>query len=598
MVKVNHEKLKAWVDETTKLCQPDQVVWVDGSEEERIRLEKRGIARGQLIPLDEKKFPGCYYSRSSSNDVARTEHLTYICTRNKEDAGPTNNWMAPEEGYKKAAELYKGSMKGRTMYVIAFSMGPVGSPFSKIGVEITDSIYVVLNMRIMTRMGQRVLDQLGSDGAFTKCLHSKADLDVSHRLILHFPEDNTIWSVGSAYGGNALLGKKCLALRIASWQANKENWLAEHMLILGIEHPDGKIEYVTAAFPSACGKTNLAMLIPPAGLKAKGYKIWTVGDDIAWLRVGPDGRLWACNPEAGFFGVAVGTNTKSNPNAITTIKKNTIFTNVLLGDDLSVWWEDGEGEPPASGTTWNAQPWKPGMKDADGKPVVGAHPNSRFTAPAEQCPSISPKWQDPQGVPISAIIFGGRRERLAPLVFESFDWKHGVYVGATVASERTAAQVGAIGEVRRDPMAMLPFCGYNMGDYFGHWLEMGASIPKPPKIFHVNWFRKGADGKFMWPGYGENLRVLEWILARTRGEGKATKTPIGYTPTPDAIDLTGLNLPAGVMEKLLEVRPEEWTTELADVKKFFDQFGTRLPEEMRVQLDALKDRLQTKVGAA
>ncbi|HEX4046912.1 MAG TPA: phosphoenolpyruvate carboxykinase (GTP) [Elusimicrobiota bacterium] len=597
MVNIKHAKLKAWVDEIVSICTPDAVVWVDGSEEEKKRLEKRGIARGQLIPLDPEKFPGCFYSRSNSNDVARTEHLTYICAKDKDLVGPTNNWMSPEEGYKKAREILKGSMKGHTLYVIPFSMGPVGSPFSKIGVELTDSIYVVLNMRIMTRIGRPVLDQLGADGEFVKCLHSKADLDVNKRMILHFPEDNTIWSVGSAYGGNALLGKKCLALRIASWQARNEGWLAEHMLILGVEHPDGKIEYVTAAFPSACGKTNLAMLIPPEGLKAKGYKIWTVGDDIAWLRPGPDGRLWACNPEAGFFGVAPGTNSKTNPNAMATMTRDTIFTNVLLGDDLTVWWENGEGEPPASGTNWEGKPWKPDFKDKDGKPLLGAHPNSRFTAPAGQCPSIAKNWEDPKGVPISAIIFGGRRERLAPLVFESLDWNHGVYLGATVASERTAAADGTVGEVRRDPMAMLPFCGYNMGDYFGHWIEMGAKVKNPPKVFHVNWFRKDEKGKFLWPGYGENLRVLEWILARARGEGKAAKTPIGLVPTQDALDLTGLSLPAGALDKLLEVKPEEWTGELDGVKTFFEKFGTHLPKALWAQFNALKDRLKTKVAA-
>ncbi|MBI3564893.1 MAG: phosphoenolpyruvate carboxykinase (GTP) [Elusimicrobia bacterium] len=597
MIDCKHEKLKAWVDEVVTTCEPDQVYWMDGSEEERVRLEKRAVARGFLIPLDPVKHPGSFYARSKTNDVARTEHLTYICTRNKEDAGPTNNWMSPEEGYKKAREFFKGSMKGRTLWVIPFSMGPVGSPFSKIGVELTDSIYVAMNMRIMARVGQPVLDALGTNGEFVKCLHSRADVDIEHRLILHFPEDNTIWSVGSAYGGNALLGKKCLALRIASWQARNEGWLAEHMLILGIESPDGKVEYITAAFPSACGKTNLAMLIPPEGLKHKGYKVWTLGDDIAWLRPGPDGRLWACNPEAGFFGVAPGTNSKTNPNAIKTVSKNTIFTNVLLGDDLTVWWEDGEGAPPASGTSWDGKNWKPGMKDKDGKPVLGAHPNSRFTAPAGQCPSIAKNWDDPKGVPISAIIFGGRRERLAPLVFESLDWNHGVYVGATVASEKTAAAMGTVGEVRRDPMAMIPFCGYNMGDYFGHWVNMGAKMKNPPKIFHVNWFRKDEKGKFLWPGYGDNLRVLEWILARTRGEGKADKTPIGFVPAKDALDLKGLDLPAGTMDKLLAVKPEEWTGELDGVKKFFDQFGDHFPKALWEQFESLKNWLKTKVAA-
>ena len=596
MATIRHEGLKAWIDETARLGQPDQVCWVDGTEEERSRLAKRAIARGFVIPLDQDRYPGCYYSRSNPNDVARTEHLTYICTSGREDAGPTNNWMPPEEGYAKAREIVQGSMKGRTMYVIPFSMGPIGSPFSKIGVEITDSLYVVLNMLIMTRAGSKVLDHLGTDGSFTKCLHTRADLDVRRRLILHFPEDNAVVSTGSAYGGNALLGKKCLALRIASWQARQENWLAEHMLILGIEK-DGKTDYVTAAFPSACGKTNLAMLIPPRGLKAKGYKIWTLGDDIAWLRVGRDGRLWACNPEAGFFGVAPGTNSKTNPNAIATIRKNTIFTNVLLGDDLSVWWEDGEGEPPASGTSWDGKPWTPGLRDADGKPVPGAHPNSRFTAPASQCPSIAPNWEDPQGVPISAIIFGGRRERLAPLVFEALDWAHGVYAGATVSSERTAAAVGKVGEVRRDPMAMLPFCGYNMGDYFGHWLQMGGRMSCPPKIFHVNWFRKDENRQFLWPGYGENLRVIEWILARCHGKGKAARTPIGFVPAKGALDLAGLNLPEGAMDKLLEVKAEDWAAELDGVKVFFDQFGAALPKELWRQYDALKDRLKTKVPA-
>ncbi len=596
MKTIKHKELGNWVNETAKVGEPDQIYWVDGTPGEKDRLTKRAIARGFIIPLDQEKYPGCYYSRSHSSDVARTEHLTYICSKNKEDAGPTNNWMSPEEGYAKSAEILKGSMHGRTMYVIPFSMGPIGSPFSKIGVEITDSLYVVLNMLIMTRVGDKVLEQLGTNGAYTKCLHTRADLDVQHRFILHFPEDNTIVSTGSAYGGNALLGKKCLALRIASWQARQEKWLAEHMLILGIEK-NGKTDYIVAAFPSACGKTNLAMLIPPEGLKGKGYKIWTLGDDIAWLRKGKDGRLWALNPESGFFGVAPGTNSKTNPNAMKTMARNTIYTNVLLGDDLSVWWEDGEGQPPASGVAWDGKPWKPGMKDAAGKPVLGAHPNSRFTSPANQCPSIAPNWEDPEGVPISAIIFGGRRERLAPLVFESFDWSHGVYVGSTMASERTAAADGKIGEVRRDPMAMIPFCGYNMGDYFAHWLEMGSEVSKPPKIFHVNWFRKDENRKFLWPGYGENLRVLEWILSRCHGEGKAEKTPIGFVPTKDALDLSGLNISGQTLEKLLEVKSEDWTAELDGVKAFFEKFGKTLPKELWDQFESLKNRLKTKVAA-
>ncbi|MFA6002491.1 MAG: phosphoenolpyruvate carboxykinase (GTP) [Elusimicrobiota bacterium] len=592
-----HAKLNSWIEEMTRLCSPDRVVWLDGSEAEKQRLESEAVASGEMLRLHRSDYPGCLYHRTASNDVARTEHLTFICTKSKDDAGPTNNWLSPEDGYRRARDLFRGSMKGRTMYVIPFSMGAVGSPFSKIGVQLTDSIYVALNMRIMTRIGRTVLDQLGPDGGFTKCLHGKADLNADRRMILHFPEDNAIWSVGSGYGGNALLGKKCLSLRIASFLAKQEGWLAEHMLILGIEDKQGRVEYVTAAFPSACGKTNLAMMIPPEGLKAKGYKIWTVGDDIAWLRIGPDGRLWAVNPEAGFFGVAPGTNSKSNPNALATTRSNTIFTNVLLTEDGHVWWEDGEGAPPASGIDWQGRPWKPGLKDAAGKPITGAHPNSRFTAPAAQCPSISAHWQDPQGVPISAMIFGGRRERLAPLVYEALDWNHGVYVGATVASERTAAQVGTLGEVRRDPMAMLPFCGYNMADYFTHWLDMGKRIPLPPKIFHVNWFRKDEKGKFLWPGFGDNLRVLEWMLARCRGEAPAQDTAIGRLPKPESLDLAGLKLAPGAIDKLLEVRPADWAQELEGHKSFFEKFGGRLNPEMWRQYEALKKRLGAAVPA-
>ncbi|HAH06863.1 MAG TPA: phosphoenolpyruvate carboxykinase (GTP) [Elusimicrobia bacterium] len=588
----SHAGLKAWVEEMAALCQPDKIHWMDGSDAEKARLEAEALATGEMLRLNEQKLPGCLFHRSALNDVARTEHLTFICTRNKDDAGPTNNWLSPEEGIRKAAEITRSSMKGRTMYVIPFSMGPVGSPFSKIGVELTDSLYVALSMRIMTRVGKAVLDHLGTDGIFTRCMHGKADLDDKRRLILHFPEDNAIWSVGSGYGGNALLGKKCLSLRVAGWLAKQEGWMAEHMLILGIEDKAGRVEYITAAFPSACGKTNLAMLVPPEGLKKKGYKVWTVGDDIAWLRIGPDGRLWAVNPEAGFFGVAPGTNSKSNPNALKSVQRDSIFTNVVLGADRTVWWEQGEGQPPEGALDWRGKPWKPGMKDEKGDPVVGAHPNSRFTAPARNCPCISPRWEDPQGVPISAIVFGGRRERLAPLVFESFDWNHGVYVGATAASERTAAQVGKLGEVRRDPMAMLPFCGYNMADYFNHWIDMGRRIPKAPRIFHVNWFRKDEKGGFLWPGYGENLRVLEWVLARCRGDAKARKTPIGSLPEPDGLDLTGLDLPQGAMDKLLEVRREEWSEELKGHKEFFEKFGDRLSPEMWRQYEALSERLK------
>jgi len=586
-------ELKNWVNECAKMCQPDKVVWVDGSMREKELLENQAVESGEMIRLDEKKLPGCFYHRTAVNDVARTEDLTFICTKKKEDAGPTNNWMAPQDAYKKAAEIFTGAMKGRTMYVIPFSMGPVGSPFSKIGVELTDSIYVVLNMRIMTRIGKNVLEQLEKPGAtFTKCLHSKADLDIKRRLILHFPEDNAIWSVGSGYGGNVLLGKKCLALRIASFLAKQEGWMAEHMLIMGVEEPNGHIGYIAAAFPSACGKTNLAMLVPPEGLKRKGYRIWTVGDDISWMRVDSDGQLWAINPEAGFFGVAPGTNSKTNPNAVATIQKNTIFTNVVLKPDMTVWWEGADGAVPKEGLDWQGSPWKPGMLDKDGKPVVGAHANSRFTAPISQCPTASFRLEHHHGVPISAIIFGGRREHLAPLVYQSFSWQHGVYLGATMASERTAAQFGKLGEVRRDPMAMLPFCGYNMADYFEHWLNMGKKIPKPPKIFHVNWFRTDEKGKFLWPGFGENLRVLEWILARCSDDIGAKETPIGYVPNVEDIDTTGLTIKQAAMDKLLAIDKNAWKEELNGHREFFLKFGERLPKEIWDEFEALSKRLK------
>ena len=589
-----HRALNEWVAEMARMCQPDRVVWIDGSEEEKERLTQEATATGEVSELNQEKWPGSIYHRTAINDVARTEDLTFICTTLREDAGPTNNWMSPEEGYRRSGEIFTGAMKGRTMYVIPFSMGPVGSPFSKIGVELTDSIYVVLNMRIMAHIGAPILKQLGTGGQFTRCLHSKADLDIKRRLILHFPEDNTIWSVGSGYGGNVLLGKKCLALRIASYLGKKEGWLAEHMLIMGVEDPQGRIEYIAAAFPSACGKTNLAMLVPPEGLKVKGYRIWTVGDDIAWMRIDTDGRLWAINPESGFFGVAPGTSLKSNPNMMKTIAKNTIFTNVVLTPDGDVWWEGMGTPPPAEGTDWQGRPWTPDMLDDKGKPVVGAHPNSRFTVPLRQCPSSSFRIEHHHGVPISAIIFGGRRARLAPLVYESFDWEHGVFVGATMASERTAAQFGAQGEVRRDPMAMLPFCGYHMGDYFEHWLEMGRRMNNPPKIFNVNWFRQDDQGKFLWPGYGENLRVLEWILARCRGEADARETPIGYVPTSHSLDLTGLEdeVTEETMEALLAVNRANWMEELNLVDGFFQQFDGRFPKELWAQYEALRLRLE------
>ncbi|MBN1765083.1 MAG: phosphoenolpyruvate carboxykinase (GTP) [Sedimentisphaerales bacterium] len=591
MALTQHEELNHWIEQMAQMCQPDEIILIDGSEQQKQQLTEEACSTGELIKLNQEKLPGCLYHRTAQNDVARTENLTFICTRLKDDAGPNNNWMSPEEGYRRAGEIFQDSMKGRTMYVIPFSMGPVGSPFSKVGVELTDSIYVVLNMLIMTRAGQEVLEAMGVGGEFTKCLHGKAERELDKRLIIHFPEDNTIWSVGSGYGGNVLLGKKCLALRIASFLARQEMWLAEHMLILGIEEPSGRIEYLAAAFPSACGKTNLAMLIPPEGLQVKGYRIWTVGDDIAWMRVDTDGKLWAINPEKGFFGVVPGTNSKTNPSAVESIKKNTIFTNVVLNPDGTVWWEGCDDEPVAEGALdWKGNPWKPGMKDEDGNPIPGAHPNSRFTAPLEQCPSHSFRLDHHHGVNITAIIFGGRRAQLAPLVYQAFDWKHGVYMGATMASERTAAQYGKQGEVRRDPMAMLPFCGYNMADYFEHWLRMGVRMRWQPKIFNVNWFRQDENGEYLWPGFGENLRILEWILARCRGEVDGVKTAIGFIPKIDDIDMTGLNIPRSDMEKLFKIDPEAWQQEMDSVAEFFKKFGDRLPLELWAQHEALARR--------
>lgn len=574
-----------------RLCRPDAVVWIDGSPEQKKQLENEACSTGEIIRLNKNKLPGCFYHRTAVNDVARTENLTFICTRKKSDAGITNNWMSPRQAYAKARKIFKGSMKGRTMYVIPFSMGPVSSPFSKVGVELTDSIYVVLNMLIMTHVSSQVVEALGTEGQFTKCLHGKADLDITRRLILHFPEDNAIWSVGSGYGGNVLLGKKCLSLRIASWMAQKEGWMAEHMLIMGIENPQGRIQYIAAAFPSACGKTNLAMLVPPKGLRRKGYRIWTVGDDIAWMRIDSDGRLWAINPESGFFGVAPGTNSESNPNAVETIKKNTIFTNVLLKPDKTVWWEGADGPVPQRGTDWMGRFWKPGMLDDEGKVIKGAHPNSRFTAPISQCPSASFRLEHHHGVPISAIIFGGRRAHLAPLVYESFNWQHGVFVGATMASERTSAQFGKLGEVRFDPMAMLPFCGYDMGRYFRHWLAMGKKMHQPPKIFHVNWFRIDEEGKFLWPGFGENLRVLEWVLQRCNNEVEAVSTPIGFIPKVADIDLTDLDLSDETMKKLFTIHRKEWEEEIERQYEFLKSFNRSVPREIWHEHRALKKRI-------
>jgi len=576
-----------------RLCQPDNIIWIDGSQIQKKQLEQECLIDAELIELNQEKLPGCFLHRTAANDVARTEHLTYICTKKKHEAGPNNNWMSPAAAYRKARKYFKGAMKGRTMYVIPFSMGPAGSPFGKIGVELTDSRYVVLNMLIMTRVGNAVLEHLSSTGDFTKCLHSKADLDIDKRLILHFPQDNTIWSVGSGYGGNVLLGKKCLSLRIASFVAHKEGWLAEHMLIMGVERPNGQIQYIAAAFPSSCGKTNLAMLVPPEGLKRKGYRIWTLGDDIAWMRIDSDGALWAINPETGFFGVAPGTNNHTNPAMVETIHKNTIYTNVLLKPDNTVWWEGSDGETPASGIDWQGRAWKPGMKDHEGKPVLGAHPNSRFTAPISQCPSASFRLEHHHGVQISAIIFGGRRQHLAPLVYESFNWQHGVFLGATVASERTSAQVGKLGEVRRDPMAMLPFCGYNMGDYFRHWLAVGRRMSKQPRIFHANWFRTDKNGKFLWPGYRENLRVLEWILDRCNNTVGAAQTPIGYLPYASDIDMTGLELGQHALEELFKINTADWLEELKGIKKFFKEFGKNFPDELWLEYQELEKRLTT-----
>jgi len=579
----SNKAVQKWVDEMAILTKPDSIVWIDGTAEEKQRLTQQALAGGELQELDQEKLPGCYHHRTAINDVARVEHLTFICTSEKEDAGPTNNWMAPSEAYDKLGKLFDGSMKGRTMYVIPYLMGPEGSPFSKVGIEITDSIYVVLNMRIMTRMGNSAMKHLGDSDVFVKGLHSKGELDPERRFICHFPEDNAIWSFGSGYGGNVLLGKKCFSLRIASYMGKQEGWMAEHMLIMGMEDPKGKISYIAAAFPSMCGKTNLAMPIPPAELK--GYKVWTVGDDIAWLRIGDDGRLWAVNPEAGFFGVAPGTSMKSNPNALLTTKKNTIFTNVVVTDENTVWWEGMGVEPPKKGTDWKGNPWTPES------PEKGANPNSRFTAPASQCPSISPEWQSPKGVPISAIIFGGRRAKVAPLVYQSFDWNHGVFVGATMASETTAAATGAVGVVRRDPMAMLPFCGYNMGDYFAHWLEMGKKIPNPPKIFNVNWFRTDKEGNFIWPGFGDNLRVIKWIISRCNAEVIAEESPIGFLPQVKDIDINGLDdINAETIKDLLSVDKAVWAEEVKDQATFLEKFD-RLPKEITNQYNELVKRL-------
>ena len=583
-----------WIDEMAAMTKPDKIVWIDGTEEQAEALRAEACSTGEMIKLNQELLPNCYLHRTAINDVARVEGRTFICTSKKEDAGNINNWMAPEECYAKLSKLYAGSMKGRTMYVIPYSMSIVGSPFAKYGIELTDSIYVVLNMLIMTRVGTNVLEALGESGDFIKGLHARADIDEENRYICHFPEDNTIWSVNSGYGGNVLLGKKCFALRIASYLGRKEGWMAEHMLILGVEYPDGQTKYICAAFPSACGKTNLAMLIPPELYRKKGYKVWCVGDDIAWLRVGEDGRLWAVNPENGFFGVAPGTNEKSNPNALYTTKRDTIFTNVVHDlDNNTVWWEGLDNNPPKNAIDWKGNVWDCTKYDKKDKSTCGAHPNSRFTALAANCPCLSSEFNNLKGVPVSAIVFGGRRAKTAPLVYQSTSWQNGAFVGSIMASETTAAAAGAVGVVRRDPMAMRPFVGYDMGDYWAHWLKMGTAIPNAPKIFHVNWFRTDDDGNFIWPGFGDNMRVLMWILDRCEGKVSANITPIGYVPNAEDINIEGLDgITVETIRELLSVDKASWLDDIKNIKEFYAQVGDRVPAAMYDELAALEARLK------
>ena len=583
-----------WIEEMAEMVNPDKIVWIDGSEEQTQALRDEACAIGELEKLNEEILPNCYLHRTAINDVARVEGRTFICTRTKEDAGNINNWMDPKECYEKLSKLYKNSYKGRTMYVIPYAMGQVGSDFAKYGIELTDSIYVVLNMLIMTRAGKHVAEAMGDGEGFIKGLHARCNIEEENRYICHFPEDNTIWSVNSGYGGNVLLGKKCFALRIASYLGRKEGWMAEHMLILGVEYPNGETKYISAAFPSACGKTNLAMLIPPKSYTEKGYKVWCVGDDIAWLRVGKDGRLWAINPENGFFGVAPGTNEKSNPNALATTMRDTIFTNVgHVLDDNTVWWEGLNDNAPDNCINWKGEKWDKTKYDKKDKVnTSAAHPNSRFTALAKNCPCISKEFDNPAGVPISAIVFGGRRAKTAPLVYQSFGWQHGSFVGSIMASETTAAAAGAVGVVRRDPMAMRPFVGYNMGDYFQHWLDMGKKIPNAPKIFHVNWFRTDDEGHFIWPGFGDNMRVLDWILARCEDKVDARETAIGYVPYAKDINIEGLDLDINTIEGLLSVDKESWLEDVENIKSFYAQVGDRVPKTMYDELAALEARLQ------
>ena len=590
----NNRFVNEWIAEMAKMVKPSEIILIDGTDAQAEELRKEACSTGEMIKLNQDVLPGCYLHRTAINDVARVENRTFICTSKKEDAGNINNWMDPAECYAKLSKLYEGSYAGKPMYVIPYSMSVVGSDFAKYGIELTDSIYVVLNMLIMTRVGTNVLEALGDSPDFIKGLHARADIDEEKRYICHFPEDNTIWSVNSGYGGNVLLGKKCFALRIASYLGRKEGWMAEHMLILGVEYPNGEIKYISAAFPSACGKTNLAMLIPPEYYASKGYKVWCVGDDISWLRIGEDGRLYAMNPENGFFGVAPGTNEKSNPNALASTMKDTIFTNVCHTADNTVWWEGLNKELPENAIDWKGDPWDPAKFDKKDKSTCAAHPNSRFTAPAENCPCISKEFNNPNGVPIDAIVFGGRRAKTAPLVYQSFDWNHGVFVGSIMASETTAAAAGAVGVVRRDPMAMLPFCGYNMGDYFAHWIEMGKKIPHAPKIFNVNWFRTDDEGNFIWPGFGDNLRVLMWILDRCAGKADAEETAIGYLPKAEDINIEGLkDIDLDTIKGLLSVDKDLWKEDIVGIKEFyskFDKYDT-LPAELKKELADFEARL-------